>query len=229
MTEGAQWAGQPIKLETEFIIKRAHGAVAGARRRQAGRRRARPGLSDRPRATIPPSTRRGRGILRSRRRRSTSSRASTHGLAPYDGKIEINVLALKPGGAAQEARHRCRRADRVPPSAAGDEGGRSAVHVGPDGVRRQRACARGRRRPAPAAVLVVGGGAGRIHHRQHRQALRSRRHVARPMSCASCSSTPTSASSIRSTRSGSAGSAAGRCRSPRSRCLRRCRCRARPC
>src|SRR4029077_15438255 len=26
----------------------------------------------------------------------------THGLAPYDGKIEINVLAVKPGGTAKK-------------------------------------------------------------------------------------------------------------------------------
>ena len=152
-----------------------------------------------------------------------------HGLAPYDGKIEINVLALKPGGAAKRRAIDAGVPTAFRQSAAGDQSRRSPVHVGPDGVRRQRARAVGRRRSAPAAVLVVGGGAGRIHHRQHRQALRSRRHVARQCRARAAIPHRHRASSIRSTRSGSAGSAAGRCRSPRSRCPRRCRCRARPC
>ena len=43
-----QWAGQPIKLETEFIITQRHGAVARAGRRHHRRRHPCPGLSDRP-------------------------------------------------------------------------------------------------------------------------------------------------------------------------------------
>ena len=89
-----------------------------------------------------------------------SSRASTHGLAPYDGKIEINVIAAKPGSAAAQAAYRCRRCDRFPQSAAGGEGGRSAVHPGVDGCRPRRAFARGRRGSAAAVFLVIAGDAG---------------------------------------------------------------------
>ena len=126
MTEGTQWAGQPIKLETEFIIKERMVqslALAGADARGRGPR---PGLSDRSAMTIRPSTRRGRGTSAKTPPTLDIIPCIAHGLAPYDGKIEINVLALKPGGAAKRQRHRRRRADRIPPSAAGDEGWRSA-------------------------------------------------------------------------------------------------------
>ena len=64
MTEGAQWAGQPIKLETEFIIKERMVqslALAGA------------GLEDVVHAQVYLTD---RDDLRSHRRRSTSSPAS---------------------------------------------------------------------------------------------------------------------------------------------------------
>jgi len=99
MTEGAQWAGLPIKLETEFIIKQRMAqslALAGAT------------LDDVVHAQV---------YLTEREDFSAFNEAWTrhfpksppsldiipciaHGLAPYDGKIEINVLATKPGGAA---------------------------------------------------------------------------------------------------------------------------------
>jgi enamine deaminase RidA (YjgF/YER057c/UK114 family) len=99
MQEGAQWGGQPIKLETEFIIKErmtASLALAGAR------------LEDVVHA---------QAYLTDREDYSAFNAAWTkhfgeagpslsvipcllHGLAPYDGKIEINVIAAKPGSAA---------------------------------------------------------------------------------------------------------------------------------
>jgi len=97
MTEGMQWAGQPIKLETEFIITRRivqSLALAGA------------SLDDIVHAQV---------YLTDPDDYSAFNEAWTwhfaknpptldiipcipHGLAPYDGKIEINVLAVKPGG-----------------------------------------------------------------------------------------------------------------------------------
>jgi len=99
MQEGAQWGGQPIKLETDFIIKErmtASLALAGAR------------LEDVVHA---------QAYLTDREDYSAFNAAWTkhfgeagpslsvipciaHGLAPYDGKIEINVIAAKPGSAA---------------------------------------------------------------------------------------------------------------------------------
>ena len=142
MTEGAQWAGLPIKLETEFIIKERMVqslALAGA------------GLEDVVHAQVYLTDRDDDSAFNEAWTRHFAKSPPTldiipcidHGLAPYDGKIEINVLALKPGGAAK------RRAidagvPTVPPPAAGDQGGRSPVHVGPDGLRRPGACVIGR-------------------------------------------------------------------------------------
>lgn len=101
MTEGAQWAGQPIKLETEFIITQRMVqslALAGAK------------LEDVVHAQV---------YLTDPDDYSAFNEAWTkhfvkspptldiipcvpHGLAPYDGKIEINVIAAKPGSAAQK-------------------------------------------------------------------------------------------------------------------------------
>ena len=126
MTEGAQWAGQPIKLETEFIITQAHGAVAGAGRRQARRRRARPGLSHRPRGLF----RLQRGVVAAlsahRRRRSTSFPASTMASRPTTARSRSTCIALKPGGATKKRTIDAGVADRVPQPAAGDEGRRPA-------------------------------------------------------------------------------------------------------
>jgi len=100
MTEGAQWAGQPIKLETEFIITQRMVqslALAGAKLEDVVH--AQVYLTDcedysafnetwskyfgttRPTLSIIPCIDRG--------------------LAPYDGKIEINVIALKPNARKQ--------------------------------------------------------------------------------------------------------------------------------
>jgi enamine deaminase RidA (YjgF/YER057c/UK114 family) len=101
MAEGAQWGGQPIKLETEFIITKrmtASLALAGAT------------LEDVVHAQV---------YLTDRDDYSAFNAAWTkhfgaagpgvsiipcidHGLAPYDGKIEINVIAAKPGSAARK-------------------------------------------------------------------------------------------------------------------------------
>jgi enamine deaminase RidA (YjgF/YER057c/UK114 family) len=100
MTEGAQWAGQPIKLETEFIIKERMVqslALAGA------------GLEDVVHAQVYLTDRDDYSAFNEAWTRHFAKSPPTidiipcieHGLAPYDGKIEINVLALKPGGAAK--------------------------------------------------------------------------------------------------------------------------------
>jgi enamine deaminase RidA (YjgF/YER057c/UK114 family) len=100
MTEGAQWAGQPIKLETEFIIKERMAqslALAGA------------GLEDVVHAQVYLTDRDDYSAFNEAWTRHFTKSPPTldiipcieHGLAPYDGKIEINVLALKPGGAAK--------------------------------------------------------------------------------------------------------------------------------
>jgi enamine deaminase RidA (YjgF/YER057c/UK114 family) len=100
MTEGAQWAGLPIKLETEFIIKERivqSLALAGA------------GLDDIVHAQIYLTDREDYSAFNETWTRHFSKSPPTldiipcieHGLAPYDGKIEINILALKPGSATK--------------------------------------------------------------------------------------------------------------------------------
>src|SRR4029079_11419852 len=101
MTEGAQWAGLPIKLEIEFIIKqRMVQSLALARATLDDVVHAQVYLTDREDysafneawtrhfAKSPPSL----DIIP----------CIPHGLAPYDGKIEINVLAARRGSAAQK-------------------------------------------------------------------------------------------------------------------------------
>lgn len=96
MTEGAQWGGQPIKLETEFIITRRMTqslALAGA------------SLEDVVHAQVYLTDREDYSAFHEAWLRHFGSSRPTidiipcldHGLAPYDGKIEINVIALKPG------------------------------------------------------------------------------------------------------------------------------------
>src|SRR3954447_640750 len=100
MTEGAQWAGQPIKLETEFIIKDRMVqslALAGA------------GLEDVVHAQVYLTDGDDYSAFNEAWTRHFAKSPPTldiipcieHGLAPYDGNIEINVLALKPGGATK--------------------------------------------------------------------------------------------------------------------------------
>jgi enamine deaminase RidA (YjgF/YER057c/UK114 family) len=98
MPEGAQWGGQPIKLETEFIIKRmtASLALAGAK------------LDDVVHAQVYLAGREDYSAFNETWTRHFGEAGPTvsiipcieHGLAPYDGKIEINVIATKPGSAA---------------------------------------------------------------------------------------------------------------------------------
>jgi len=99
MAEGAQWGGQPIKLETEFIITKrmtASLALAGAT------------LEDVVHAQIYLTDRDDYSAFNAAWTKHFGAAGPTvsiipciaHGLAPYDGKIEINVIAAKPGSAA---------------------------------------------------------------------------------------------------------------------------------
>jgi enamine deaminase RidA (YjgF/YER057c/UK114 family) len=94
MTEGAQWAGQPIKLETEFIIRQRMVqslALAGAT------------LDDVVHAQVYLTDPDDYSAFNETWTRHFSKSPPTldiipcipHGLAPYDGKIEINVIAVK--------------------------------------------------------------------------------------------------------------------------------------
>jgi enamine deaminase RidA (YjgF/YER057c/UK114 family) len=99
MPEGMQWGGQPIKLETEFLITKRIAPsleLAGAR------------LEDVLHAQIyltDPEDYSAFAEVWTRHFGKSQPTWSVipciaHGLAPYDGKIEINVLAAKPGSAA---------------------------------------------------------------------------------------------------------------------------------
>jgi enamine deaminase RidA (YjgF/YER057c/UK114 family) len=98
MPEGAQWGGEPIKLETELIIKRmtASLALAGAR------------LEDIVHAQVYLTDREDYSAFNETWTRHFGEAGPTvsiipciaHGVAPYDGKMEINIIAAKPGSAA---------------------------------------------------------------------------------------------------------------------------------
>ncbi|MPZ55661.1 MAG: hypothetical protein GEU91_04015 [Rhizobiales bacterium] len=99
MAEGAQWGGQSIKLETEFIITERivpSLKLAGAR------------LEDVVHAQVYLTDREDYSAFNEVWSRHFGASGPTfsiipcieHGLAPYDGKIEINVLAVKSGSAA---------------------------------------------------------------------------------------------------------------------------------
>jgi enamine deaminase RidA (YjgF/YER057c/UK114 family) len=101
MAEGAQWGGQPIKLEAEFIITKrmaASLALAGAR------------LEDVVHAQVYLTDREDYSAFNetwTRHFGETGPSVSIipcieHGLAPYDGKIEINVIAAKPNSEAHK-------------------------------------------------------------------------------------------------------------------------------
>jgi enamine deaminase RidA (YjgF/YER057c/UK114 family) len=102
MTEGTQWAGQPIKLEAEFIIKqRMVQSLALAGATLDGVVHAQVYLTD-------PEDYSAFNDAWTRHFKSSPPSLDIipcipHGLAPYDGKIEINVLAVKPGGAARKS------------------------------------------------------------------------------------------------------------------------------
>jgi enamine deaminase RidA (YjgF/YER057c/UK114 family) len=99
MQEGAQWGGQPIKLETNFIIKErmaASLALVGAK------------LDDVVHAQVYLADREDYSAFNEAWTRIFGENGPSvsiipcieRGLAPYDGKIEINVIAAKPGSAA---------------------------------------------------------------------------------------------------------------------------------
>ena len=101
MAEGAQWGGQPIKLETEFIIRKRivpSLALAGA------------SLEDVVHAQIYLADRDDYSAFNEAWSRHFGAGGPTlsiipcveHGLAPREGKIEINVIAAKPGSAARK-------------------------------------------------------------------------------------------------------------------------------
>jgi enamine deaminase RidA (YjgF/YER057c/UK114 family) len=101
MAEGAQWGGQPLKLETEFIIAKrmtASLALAGAT------------LEDVVHAQVYLTDRDDYAAFNAAWTKHFGAAGPSvsiipciaHGLAPYDGKIEINVIAAKPGSAARK-------------------------------------------------------------------------------------------------------------------------------
>jgi enamine deaminase RidA (YjgF/YER057c/UK114 family) len=101
MADGAQWGGQPIKLETEFIITKrmmASLALAGAT------------LEDVVHAQVYLTDRDDYSAFNAAWTKHFGAAGPSvsiipcidHGLAPYDGKIEINVIAAKPGSAARK-------------------------------------------------------------------------------------------------------------------------------
>ena len=177
MAEGMQWGGQPIKLEAEFIITQRIAPslqLAGAR------------LEDVVHAQVYLTEPDYAAFNEAWLRHFGSSGPAfsiipciEHGLAPYHGNIEINVMAVKSGGATKT-----RRIDagvvtgfRNQPQAvrAGDLlciSGLMAIDQ--DGL----GCCCGAR-SAATLVLVIRGSPGGLHHRQRRETLRSRRHVAR--------------------------------------------------
>src|SRR5258707_3184140 len=101
MAEGAQWGGQPIKLETEFIITQRivpSLKLVGA------------GLEDVAHAQIYLTDAEDFSAFTEVWSRHFGENGPTfsvipcieHGLAPYHGKIEINVLAVRPGSSARK-------------------------------------------------------------------------------------------------------------------------------
>jgi enamine deaminase RidA (YjgF/YER057c/UK114 family) len=99
MAEGVQWGGQPIKLEAEFIITQRivpSLQLAGARPEDV--------VHAQVYLTQPEDCAAFNEIWL--RHFGPSGPAFSiipcveHGLAPYDGNIEINVMAVKPGGAS---------------------------------------------------------------------------------------------------------------------------------
>ena len=176
LADGQQWAGQPIKLETEFIItQRIVPSLALAGATIDDIIHAQVYLTDREDYSAFNETW-SRYFAKTRPTLSIIPCAE-HGLASYDGTIEINVLAAKPGSAAQK-----RHVDAGVPTAfrhqpqavkAGDLLFMSA-QMAIDGDAPD--CRGGRCAATP--VRLAGANPGRAHHRQHREALPSRRHVA---------------------------------------------------
>ena len=101
MAQGTQWGGEPIKLETEFIITqrmKASLALAGA------------SLDDVVHAQVYLTDRTDYSAFNEAWIRHFGLAGPTvsiipcieRGLAPYDGKIEINVIAARPGSTARK-------------------------------------------------------------------------------------------------------------------------------
>ena len=174
MTEGTQWAGQPIKLETEFIITQRMVqslALAGAK------------LEDVIHAQVYLTDREDYSAFNeqwSQTLRRVEANARHHPVhRPRPRALRRQDRDQRHRGEVRqrrhEAPHRRRRRDRVPQSAAGSEGGRPALHVRLDGDRQATAWLQERQRSAPAAILIAGRGAGRVHHRQRRASSARRR------------------------------------------------------
>src|SRR6266851_4772145 len=100
MTEGTQWARQPIKLETEFIITKRMVqslALAGVT------------LDDVVHAQVYLTDPDDYSAFNEAWTRHFAKNPPTidiipcipHGLAPYDGRIDINLLALKRDGSTR--------------------------------------------------------------------------------------------------------------------------------
>ena len=172
MTEGAQWAGQPIKLETEFIITKRMVqslALSGAT------------LEDVIHAQVYLTDPEDYSAFNEAWSRHFGKSQPTldiipcipHGLAPYDGKIEINVIAEKPGAKKRHIDAGVATAFRNQPQAihAGD----LLVHFGADGDRSRRPRCRRNRRRAATAFLFARGSSNGSHRRKHREALHSSR------------------------------------------------------
>ncbi|HEY5063966.1 MAG TPA: Rid family hydrolase [Xanthobacteraceae bacterium] len=101
MAQGTQWGGEPIKLETEFIITKrmaASLALAGA------------SIEDVVHAQVYLTDPDDYSAFNEAWTRHFGASGPTvsiipclaHGLAPYDGKIEINVIAARPGSVASK-------------------------------------------------------------------------------------------------------------------------------
>ena len=221
MAQGTQWGGEPIKLETEFIITQrmaASLALAGA------------SLEDVVHAQVYLTDREDYSAFNEAWTRHFGASGPTvsiipcieHGLAPYDGKIEINVIAARPDSAASK-RHidagvatafryqqqAVKAGDLlfIPASMATDKGGLVAPRRRTRGSR----ISRHRRKLKPMSSSITWRGCAMLPERRS------------PIRCAYSCSSPICASSIRCTKRGSAGSAGNPCRFPRWRCRVRCR------
>ena len=174
------------------------------------------------RRIIPLSPRSGRAISASRSRHGRSFRVSSMGLRPTMARSRSTCLRQSPA-VPQKAPDRRRRGDSVPHQPQAVKAGDLLFISGLMALDRDGLVPSARRGPTPAMVLIRTGGAGGIHHRQYRPAVRSGWHFTRQCRAGCSSSTRISGNSIRCTRYGSASLAVARCRFPQWRCLHRCR------
>ena len=181
MTEGTQWAGQPIKLETEFIITQRMVqslALAGAK------------LEDVIHAQVYLTDREdysafNEAVVETLRRVEADARHHpVHRPRPRALRRQDRDQRHR-GEARQrrhEAPHRRRRRDRVPQSAAGGEGRRPALHVRPDGDRPDGLVAGAASDPRQPQFSSPAEAQAECIIDNIEQALRGGRHVARTMS-----------------------------------------------